>query len=132
MKWIIVFSKTRNIGPWKLFTRHRKEFEHVFAVRYDSDLGCWFRFECASQRFNFEALQGEEADFLFASIMNDCICVEVETQANPIYFPRWLYCVSFVKHIVGCNKWWICTPYQLYCELLKNNGKILFQEEQEI
>ena len=131
MKWIIVFSKAKNIGIWKWFTMGREDYSHVFAVRYDVELDCWFRLEFASERMNFEAIRGDEADLLFAHMMSNCICVDVEVGADSIYFPRWLYCVSFVKHIIGCNKWWILTPYQLYCELIKNNGQILFSEKQE-
>ena len=54
MNWIICFKSANNIGPWKLFTSHRPDFGHVFAVRYDPDLKMWIRFECASQKFNFE------------------------------------------------------------------------------
>lgn len=128
MKWIIVFSKSANYGPWRLFTLHRPDFGHVYAVRYDSELDVWIRFECASERLNFELLRDEEADLLFHHISTNCTCVEIAVDSGPIYFPRWLYCVSFVKHIVGCNKISVCTPYQLYCELIKNGGRVLFGE----
>ena len=40
-----------------------------------------------------------------------------------------MYCVSFVKHIVGVNKFWVMSPHQLYCELLKNGAKPMFEEQ---
>ncbi|MEK9984126.1 MAG: hypothetical protein VW879_05245 [Opitutae bacterium] len=130
MKWIICFRTANNIGPWKLFTSHRPQFGHVFAVRYDVDLDIWMKFECASQRFQFEFLTGEEADYLAYDMQQNCICVETEAMDVPIYAPRWLYCVSFVKHIVGMRKLWVLTPYQLYCELIKRDHRIIFEKSE--
>ena len=45
MNWIICFKKANNIGTWRLFTAHRPDFGHVFAVRYDPELDLWIRFE---------------------------------------------------------------------------------------
>ena len=130
MRWIVCFRHADNIGPWKLITLHTKQFGHVFAVRYDNDLGLWMRFECASQRFRFEILGEEESDFLAYDMLENCICVETEVQDSNIYAPRWLYCVSFVKHILGMNKPWILTPYQLYCELIKKEHRIIFVKDE--
>ena len=130
MNWIICFKKANNIGTWRLFTAHRPDFGHVFAVRYDPELDLWIRFECASQRFNFELLSEEAADYLVYDMVENCLCVEVEAVDNSIYAPRWLYCVSFVKHIIGIRKPWVLTPYQLYCELIKKEHRIIFTKEQ--
>ena len=127
MKWIICFCESKNIGLWKLFTKYRHGFSHVYAVRYDPELDLWIRFECASQRFNFELLSEEAADYLVYDMVENCLCVEVEAVDNSIYAPRWLYCVSFVKHIIGIRKPWVLTPYQLYCELRRLNGKVIFE-----
>ena len=130
MKWIICFKSANNIGPWKLFTSHRPDFGHVFAVRYEPELDLWMKFECASQKFNFEFLTKEEADYLAYDMLENCICVETEAMDASIYAPRWLYCVSFVKHIIGVRKPWVMTPYQLYCELIKRQHRIIFTKEQ--
>ena len=72
MKWIICFKKANNIGTWRLFTAHRPDFGHVFAVRYDPELDLWIRFECASQRFNFELLSEDAADYLAVKVEKWC------------------------------------------------------------
>lgn len=131
MKWIICFKEAENIGLWRIFTKHRQGFGHVFAVCFDPELDTWFKFEYATQRFNFEWLRDQQADWLVADLMFNCVCLEVESKRNPIYLPRWLYCVSFVKHICGINKPWILTPYQLYCELRKSGGKDIFLKPEE-
>ena len=35
------------------------------------------------------------------------------------------------KHFAGIRSPWILTPYQLYCELIKNGAKRIFEREQE-
>ena len=70
--------------------------------------------------------RGEDADFLIYDLVKNCICIEVEDNKNPTFLPRWLYCVSFIKHVCGISKPWILTPYQLYCELRNSGGKAIF------
>lgn len=128
MKWIICFRPALNIGIWKFFTLHRPDFQHVYAVRYDPDLKIWITFEFASQRFNFEWCSGEEAAYLVGDLFENHKCIEIEaSEGKPILTPRFMYCVSFVKHIVGINNPFILTPYQLYCELIKRGGKPIFE-----
>lgn len=128
MRWIVCFCESKNYGLWKLFTFWRKGFGHVFAVRYDAYNKVWLMAECASEKINIDVMTDTEADELFCNMMELCTCVEVTDKRLKTQLPRWLYCVSFVKHLIGCNKWWIFTPYQLYCELLKNDCAIMFEE----
>lgn len=129
MKWIICFAETHNVGTWRLFTFWRKGFSHVFAVRYEPELDAWMKYECASQRFNFDVYCDSDADLLVAYMINDCKCVEIKADTEVIQTPRWLYCVSFVKHILGIRGMFLLTPYQLYCELLKRGGEIIFEKD---
>lgn len=126
MKWIICFKEAKNDGIWRIFTKHRPGFGHVFAVCYDVELDTWFKFEFATERFNFSWNRYEEADYLVGDMVKNCTCIELESQANTIALPRFLYCVSFIKHVIGVSKPWILTPYQLYCELHKLGGKEIF------
>jgi len=131
MRWVICFKEAKNLGIWRLFTRHRPDFGHVFAVCYDTEMDTWYKFEYATQRFNFEWMRREEADWLIADLMYNCTCLQIEGRKNPVYLPRWLYCVSFIKHVVGINKPWILTPYQLYCELRKMGAEDIFLKPAE-
>lgn len=126
---IICFEDTQNRGIWKLFTFWRKGFGHCFAVNYDAARKVWYTMECASEKMNFSIYTEErESDLLIYHLSENCICLEVDTSKNPIYFPRWLYCVSYVKHIVGLRKFWVVTPYQLYCELRKLGAERIFDD----
>jgi hypothetical protein len=60
--------------------------------------------------------------------MENFTCLDVVVRDKPVYMPRLMYCVSFVKHIVGLNKFWVLSPYQLYCELIKDGAQIMFDD----
>jgi len=129
MKWIICFCDSKNIGLWKLFTKYRAGFTHVYAVRYDPELELWQKVEITTNGFDFQSLKGEKATELVLNMHLCNTCVEVDIKYYPIYIPRLFYCVSFIKHLCNVRKFWIWTPYQLYCELLKRKGSIIFESK---
>jgi len=129
--WLVCFQRSPNIGIWRLFTIFKPDYGHVFAAKYIPELEAWIRVEFASQRMRIEVLMGEESDKLFYELMTSTACVEIKSKDNPIQLPRLNYCTSFIKHLVGVRKFWILTPYQLYCELLKLGGKRMFIAEKE-
>ena len=129
MKWIFCFRESPNRGLWKLFTLFRPNFGHVYCIRFVPEEGFWLYMECASQRMIVEALRDNEADEVVYDMINNCTCVEIEQLKETIQIPRWLYCVSFATHVAGIRGTFIYTPYQLYCELLKKGGSIIFQKE---
>ena len=59
------------------------------------------------------------------------IFIEYEPTNNHIWLPRLLYCVSFIKHLCNIRNIFVLTPYQLYCELLKRGGQVIFEKEGE-
>tara|TARA_R110000823_G_scaffold291580_1_gene409997 strand:- start:192 stop:617 length:426 start_codon:yes stop_codon:yes gene_type:complete len=129
MKWVICFCESENIGMWKTFTKKRHGFSHVFAVNYDAKLKLWKKIEFTTTGFNIEILKGKKANELVLFMFMCCKCIEYEPANNPIYVPRLMYCVSFIKHLCGISKFWLLTPYQLYCELLKRKGKVIFDSK---
>ena len=129
---IVCFCDSPNYGPWKWFTFWRKGFSHCYVVDYDPKADVWMKAECASRRMLFDIYKEDESDFLIGSLVEYATCVDAKGFKTATYFPRWLYCVSFVKHFLGINKWWIFTPYQLYCELRRQGHKHIFEKEQEI
>ena len=114
---------------WKYFTKHREGFSHVYAVSYDPELSLWKKLEFTTTGFNYEVLTGKKATQLVLQMHITNKCIEYEVQDDPIYIPRLMYCVSFIKHLLGIKKFWLLTPYQLYCELLKRKGSIIFDSK---
>jgi hypothetical protein len=64
-------------------------------------------------------------------MMKECECISIKIKPITIFHPRWLYCVSFVKHLIGIRGFFILTPYHLRCELLKLGGKVIFNQLKE-
>lgn len=129
---IVCFVESPNYGPWKLFTFWRKGYGHCFIVDYDPKTEVWMKAECASERMNFDVYAGDDVNVLVGHLVENATCLDARGQMTATYFPRWLYCVSFVKHFLGIKKWWILTPYQLYCELRKQGHKIIFDETGDV
>lgn len=127
---IVCFCESQNYGTWRLFTFWRKGFNHCYIVDYDPKAKVWLKAECASKSMVFNAYKEDESDLLVGSLIEYATCVDATGTKTAIYFPRWLYCVSFVKHFLGINKWWIITPYQLYCELRRQGHQHIFEKEQ--
>ena len=71
-------------------------------------------------------MQGEKATELVLNMHLGGECLEIDVKDKPIYMPRLFYCVSFIKHLCNIRKFWILTPYQLYCELRRLKGKVIF------
>ena len=131
MNWIICFCKSDNRGPWRFFTSHRPDYSHVFAVRYDIYTQTWIRLDFASEKFHCDVVKDEDATELVAALKEYCTCLEYEAQENLTYTPVGFYCVSFIKHLLGIRRFWLVTPYQLHCELLKRGATPIFEREIE-
>jgi hypothetical protein len=129
--WVICFQKSDNIGLWRLFTLFRQDYGHVFATKFIPELKSWLVVDFSSERLHIDLLMGEESDKLFLKMMSSTACVEIQCKNDIIQLPRLNYCTSFIKHIIGIKKFWILTPYQLYCELIKLGGKRMFETEKE-
>jgi hypothetical protein len=127
-KWIVCFTPHVNRGTWRLFTFWRPQYQHVFATRYDARLGSWIYAECSSLRFHFELKRDDDATKLVHYMIYDCECIQIEVEPEPVYLPRFLYCVSFIKHLIGIRGYSLLTPYQLRCELLKRGGEVIFDK----
>ena len=131
MKWIVCFTPHSNRGTWRWFTFWRPQHQHVFATRYETSIKSWVFVECSSRQLNFEILKDDSATELIHYLTTECECVEIETKGAIVYLPRLLYCVSFIKHLVGVRNIFILTPYQLRCEFLKRRGNVIFQKDKE-
>jgi hypothetical protein len=130
-EWIICFTPHTNRGTWRLFTFWRPQHQHCFAVRYHKDIDAWIYVECSSKQFHFDLLTGDKATELINYMMKECECISIKIKPITIFHPRWLYCVSFVKHLIGIRGFFILTPYHLRCELLKLGGKVIFNQLKE-
>jgi len=107
----------------------RKGFKHCGVLYYSEVTKHWYIAEYIYGQFLLEALSSKESTAFFQFLKNKkAKCLNGEAKFNHTGFPSFMKswikehsCVSYVQRILGMNKWWIFTPYQLYCALKKMN-----------
>jgi hypothetical protein len=104
-------------------------FKHCGVLFYDTDCNHWIIVEYIYGQLLIEVLPTNKADAFFKLLkikkakvlQGDCVFNHTRF---PTIMKSWIKehsCVSYVQRLLGLNKWWIFTPYQLYCALKKHN-----------
>ena len=123
-QWLVYFYSPRKIS-W--FQKWRKKgFHHCGAIRYDPVKKTWINLELINSQVLLENLDKEEVKNMLEHIkrLNGKIVQlsRIVNTKNTTIFEWWIKehsCVSFVQRLLGLKKWFIFTPYQLYCALNK-------------
>ena len=105
----------------------KKGFKHCGVLSYDDDAKHWLLIEYIFGHIMVEVLPDNKIEPLFRLFkMRNGVVLQGDMQSNTTKFPSilgsWIKehsCVSYVQRILGMNKWWVFTPYQLYCALKK-------------
>jgi hypothetical protein len=121
--WLVVFSPKIKWDVWSLFTLHRKNFDHVTALRYDPVGGFWMMVDWSSFGLVCTALKTSEIDAILTHAHNNewpVVKYKAKAYASEQVFGY--YCVSAIKHLLGIADW-AYTPYQLYKALIRNGGE---------
>ena len=108
-EWLIYFYENpkEERSPWLHFVK--KGFRHCGALGYVQPIQRWVHLEWTHMGVRHILLDDDEMNQII-SYMYDYTCV------------------SFVMRLIGYYKWWIFTPYQLYCALKKDGYKSFYQE----
>lgn len=136
MRWIVCFQKPSQVGFWWFSTILSPKFKHCFIVKYCEVSDTWNLMEFHTGGFKFVCKRDENADFLVSNLIHNATCISYQSKRTRHKIPNfvwpWLYCVSFCKHVIGIKKWWVITPDQLHCELLKNGGEEIFKLDEDL
>lgn len=127
-RWLIGFVETAL--PWWLRILTRKWFRHVVALKYDPDYDIWVYIEWSSRKLFFELYKGEEVTAILMDIKErgSLLAVESEIARGDMVANAPVYCVTWVKHLVGFKNYFCLTPYHLYCELKKRGADVIFEK----
>jgi hypothetical protein len=105
----------------------KKGFHHCGGIKYDPQKKTWINFERIYGKLIIENLSKEEVDATLKKIkrINGRIINKTieERAVKAPYIEWWIKehsCVSVIQNALGMNKWFIFTPYQLYCALNKS------------
>ena len=123
-QWIINFYSPQKV---KWFQKWRKKgFHHCGAIRYDPEKKTWINLEVINSQVLLENLDREEVESWIKGVKRlNGTTVQLTRRIltkNPSIFEWWIKehsCVSFVQRLIGMKRWFIFTPYQLYCALKK-------------
>lgn len=107
----------------------KKGFKHCGVITYDPENKVWILLEYIFGHLLLETIPEDKVDIIFRMFqMKHGRVLEGDIKPRNTRFPSimgsWIKehsCVSYVQRILGLNKWWIFTPYQLYCALKKLN-----------
>jgi hypothetical protein len=107
----------------------KKGFKHCGVLYHDTTCNHWIIVEYIYGQMLIEVLDSKKTDAFFELLkQKKAKVLKGDCAFNHTKFPTimksWIKehsCVSYVQRILGLNKWWIFTPYQLYCALKKHN-----------
>lgn len=128
-EWLVYFYEDgiRNRYSKYLFWL-KPGFTHCGALQYDFDLKRWYHLQFTHAGIKLDVLTSTEANDIFSILYNFKILrcpIKDDWQFLRI---NALTCVSFIMRLIGFWKWYIFTPYQLYCALLKAGYKPFWEE----
>ena len=120
--WLIGFINRQLPWRWRIFTR--AGFRHVFALRQDGASDTWVFTEWCTDRLYVHIVSRSTAESLMAWARSDGALLAMQPQTNgPPAFPRMpLFCVTWIKHLLGLRHCLAITPFQLHRALLRRGA----------
>ncbi len=126
-EWLIYFYENpkEERSPWLHFIK--SGFRHCGALGYVQPIKRWVHLEWTHHGVRHILLDDDEMDKII-SYMYDfkMLRCPVKNQWQLLRIKDYT-CVSFVMRLIGYYKWWIFTPYQLYCALKKDGYSSFYQ-----
>ena len=126
-EWLIFFYTPYN-QAW--YTKWRKKgFTHVGAMSFNPKFNCWLMVEGLYGGLQVELLDKDEADKVITYVKKlHGIVLKGKDIIIPKFRGEWWVkehsCVSYMQRLLGLRKFWLFTPYQLFCALRKLNFTI--------
>lgn len=124
-EWLVYFhpSLSRKYSKWAKWWTFRPNFGHCGALQYISKLDLWIEVQGTHAGLDVTLLTPKQISAKLEYLYNYEILICPEK--NDWHFTNFnlLSCVTVIMKLIGFYKWWIVTPYQLYCALRKAGYK---------
>jgi|TARA_R100000306_G_C4364525_1_gene136937 hypothetical protein len=122
-QWVIYFYSPKKLRWWQRW--FKKGFHHCGAIRYDPEKKIWINTEMIFSKIIIEVITRDEMMDMLDNVrrMNGRIVQLTVEEKDMQTTDCWIKehtCVSFIQKLLGMRKWFIFTPYQLYCALNKS------------
>jgi|TARA_R110002051_G_scaffold100647_1_gene171028 hypothetical protein len=119
-EWLVYFYESDKDRYSDFMYFLKKGFKHCGAIGYVPDIKRWVHLEWTHEGITHHVLEEQEManiiSFLYDYKMLRC---PVKTN-HQLFRIKDFTCVSFIMKLIGFYKWYILTPYQLFCALQKN------------
>ena len=95
---------------------------------YDPEKKVWIIVEILFSQLLIEVIEETKVDAIFRMIKQKKghifrVPVKKSIPKFPVILGSWIKehsCVSYVQRLIGMSRFWVFTPYQLYCALKKD------------
>jgi hypothetical protein len=128
-EWLVYFYEADNhpYSDWLRFLK--KGYKHCGALSYYHAKDTWVHLEFTHAGIKLSYLDKKEVEDTFHYLSNfKMLRCPVRDQWHLLRIKD-LTCVSFIMRLIGFYKWYIFTPYQLYCALIKAGYKSFYNQD---
>tara|TARA_A100000172_G_C3014006_1_gene100828 strand:- start:95 stop:544 length:450 start_codon:yes stop_codon:yes gene_type:complete len=124
-EWLIYFhpARTQRYSKWTKWWCRKPNFGHCGALQYIPEKKIWIDLQGTHDGIQVLILTPEEATDKLSYLHPYEILICPVKQDWHFTNLNLLSCVTFMMKLIGFYKWWIITPYQLYCALLNAGYK---------
>lgn len=131
-EWLVYFYNARTVryAKWTWWWKPKPGFSHCGALHYDTNVKHWIHVEFNHAGIETTILSPIAAEELFAKLYDFKILICPKKNDWHLMRIKELSCVSFIMRLIGFYRWWIITPYQLYCALLKAGYKPFWEKRE--
>ena len=122
-EWLIYFYESADEpkDDWLYFIKDG--FRHCGALGYVPLTGKWNHLEWTHKGIRHTTLDDEEVTQILTYLAEFQVLRCPVKEQWQLFRIKDYTCVSFIMRLIGYYKWWIFTPYQLYCALKKAGYK---------
>ena len=131
-EWLVYFSDARTVryAKWIWWWKPKPGFRHCGALHYDTNVEKWLHVEFNHAGIETTIRSPIAAENLFDKLYDFEILICPKKDDWHLMRIKELSCVSFIMRLIGFYRWWIITPYQLYCALLKARYSSFWQKRE--
>ena len=131
-EWLVYFSDARTVryAKWIWWWKPKPGFRHCGALHYDTNVEKWLHVEFNHAGIETTILSPIAAENLFDKLYDFEILICPKKDDWHLMRIKELSCVSFIMRLIGFYRWWIITPYKLYCALLKAGYSSFWQKRE--
>mgnify|MGYP001186987327 FL=1 len=126
-EWLVYFYGEQDHSEWLQFLK--KGFKHCGALSYSAKYDLWIHLEYTHVGIRMSYLDKEEISTILNYLKDYKVLRCPIKDEWQLFRIKDLTCVGFIMRLIGFYKWYILTPYQLYCALIKAGYKSFWKED---